>query len=155
MIRTFIRSILIVSLILFQQCALAQHIDLSTFKKLPPNQNFGRNCKGSKKIKRVNKDIVTLSFFQDFSDSIIIYVDQKEVVKKYLEHDSTLVSTDYTGYSFSSEFKKRKTIVTIAYLNEKKYCEFKLNKSFPLYSLHFYIAHGYTVAGRKCVMILK
>ena len=155
MIRAFIRSILIVSLIFFQQLVTAQAMDLSTFKKLSPDENFERKCKGSKKIKRVNKNIVTLSFFQDFSDSIVIYFDHKEVARKYLEHDSTLVSTDYTGYSFSNEFRKERTLVGIVYLNEKKYCEFNLNKKFPLYSLHYYIRHGYTVSGRKCLMVLK
>jgi len=155
MIRTFIRSVLIVLLILFQQLTTAQEMDISTFNKISSNESFETNCKGRKKIKRVNKNIVSLSFFQDFSDSIVIYVDHKEVARKYLEHDSTLVSTDYTGYSFSYEYVEKKTAVTIVYLNEKVYSEFKLNKNFPLYSLHFYRTRFYTVSARKCLMVLK
>lgn len=149
------RPFLIVSLILFVQIVTAQEINLSTFKKLSPDENFERRCKGRKKIKRINKNNVTLSFFQDFSDSIIIYVDHKEAVRKFLEHDSMLVSTDFTGYMFSNEYTKRKTTITIVYLNEKSYTRFELNRNFPLYSLHFYRNKFYAVAARKCIMEIK
>jgi hypothetical protein len=128
----------------------------SDFIKCSTNINFENWHYGKswKKIKRKNKDIISLYFFQDFSDTVIVYINNEEVMRRYVYHDSDLVSTKFTGETFSYLYSLKSNIITIAYKASKRYVEFVLDKRYPLYAIHAYEKNCF-VSGRKYQMIIK
>ena len=133
----------------------AQDIDLSHFKKLPAMLNFENNCNSAPEIKNTKKDQVAILFFQDFTDSVIIQVNQKTITSRFVRHDDNLLSTDFTGLNFTYVFADSLNTVRLFYLKEASYMEFKLDKSYPFYSIHFNKPRTYFVTGHKCMLSLQ
>jgi hypothetical protein len=97
---------------------------------------------GLKKIKRKEKDRVSIYFFQNFSDTVMVSVNNVEKMRKYIIHDSELVSTNFTGEYFAYKYELERNTVGITYKNRKMYLEFFLDKKYPLYMVY--------VDGDKC-----
>ena len=145
---------LICSLLFFSYC-YAQNIDLSHIKKLPAKLNFENNCNGSPELKNTKKDQVAILFFQDFTDSVIIQVNQKTIASRFVRHDDNLLSTDFTGLNFTQNYPDSLNTIRLIYVKEASYIEFNLDKSYPFYSIHFNKPRTYFVTGHKCMLSLK
>jgi hypothetical protein len=126
-----------------------------SLRGMPYNLDFEKNCRGSKRIHRSDKTQVIFSFFQDISDTVSVYVNDKLVFNRFVFHDSDLVSTDYTGVSFTGFYKNKGNKIRITYAVHKNYIEFPLNRKYPLYAIYFLQKNRFYVSGRKCIMIKK
>ena len=120
-----------------------------------PNLNFEKDCIDREEIKRKYKNQVTVMFFQDISDTVSLFINGKLAFHKFIFHDSDLVSTKYTGINFSHQYKAKNNLVKVKYYNSNRFIEFKLDKSYPLYSIQYYTLDSFTVSARKCSMVLK
>lgn len=149
------KLIFILVFVCLTQTTLSQLPDLSLYKKQEVKVGFEKDCRGWKKIKRENKNAVTFSFFQDISDTVSIYVNDVKVAENYLFHDSTLVSTDYTGFSFARVYDSSYNRIRLFYHQSSSFIEFDLDKKYPLYSIHFYAPSRFYISGRRCMMVIK
>lgn len=90
-----------------------------------------------KSLFRKKNDKVTLAFFQDFSDSVRILLNDSVFYLGYIIHDSTIKSSNFTGFTFTIKALKKKYYkLTIEYLVSKKYLTFQLKTRYPLYTIH-------------------
>lgn len=149
------KLIFILVFVSFVQGAFSQKPDLSIYRKQEVKLSFETNCHKKEKIKRENKNAVTFSFFQDISDTVSIYVNDVKVAENYLFHDSTLVSTDYTGFSFARVYDSSINRILLFYHQSSSFIEFDLDKKYPLYSIHFYAPSRFYISGRRCMMVIK
>lgn len=135
--------------------ASAQDTRYSKFKPLPAKLNFENNCNGAPEIKNSKKDQVAILFFQDFSDSVMIQANQKNITTRYIAYDDNLFSTGFTGLNFTQVYPDSLNTVRLNFLKEGSFIEFKLDKTYPFYSVHFYKPRTYYVTGHKCMLSLK
>jgi hypothetical protein len=149
------KLILFIVVFSFSQAALSQEPRFSAYKKQDVLLSFEKNCHGRKKIKRENKNAVTFTFFQDISDTVSIYVNEVKVAENYLFHDSTLVSTNYTGFYFERVYDSSYNRIRLFYHQSSSFIEFDLDRKYPLYSIHFYAPSRFYVLGRKCLMVIR
>lgn len=106
-------------------------------------------------LKNVKKDSIRILFFQSFSDSVSVYVNGLLSFSNYIEYDSTLVSTDYSGIAFSYKRSKWNDKITVVYKKNGKYLSFRTHKKYPLYSIHSYLNTGCMVAARREPIVIK
>ncbi len=126
------------------------------------SENY-RNClikisyhsKKATHLQDVKKDSIRILFFQSFSDSVSVYVNDHLSFCRYIEYDSTLVSTDYSGITFSYKRSKWNDKITVVYKKSGKYLAFRTHKKYPLYSIHSYINTGCWVAARRQPIVIK
>ena len=129
-------------------------LSIDSFKKMPYVLNFEKNCRGRKAIQRADKNNVTFAFFQDISDSVSIFINDELSFSKYIIYDSNIVSSKFTGVSYTYNFSKSVNIVRIVYNSQKFYFELSLKKKYPLYTIYF-SRNTMFVSGRKCIMVIK
>jgi hypothetical protein len=106
-------------------------------------------------IKRQNNDSIVFSFFEEFNDTVVLFVNKKKQVQLVIDaKDNPVESSGYSGIDYSLHLKKEKNIVIIKLLSQKKYIEFIVDKKYPLYSIQRY-GNTWYVNARKYMMILK
>jgi hypothetical protein len=126
--------------------------DLPGVEKYKTQISFENHRKGRKKIKRKDTNVVSIGFFQSFSDTVEVYANNVMLMHKYVYHDSDLVSTDYTGIDFTAGYRDDiKNVITIVYRNKGRYIQFYLDKRYPYYTIHAY-RDDCSICGRKYVM---
>ncbi len=107
------------------------------------------------RIERNDRGLVVFSFFEEFNDTLVLFLNgEKQGQWVIHKMNNPAQSSGYSGISYSTVLKKRKNIVVLKLLQNKKYVEFKINKRYPLYSLQRYGSIWY-VNARKYAMILK
>lgn len=110
------------------------------------------DCKD--KVDRTNKNLVVLSFFNFFQDTISVYVENKLVFKKAISKDTTVVSTDYTGFSYAVSLPFAKSNLSIISNNERVMVNTKIKRKYPVYLISLYNGVWY-ISPRKCFPSLK
>lgn len=106
-------------------------------------------------IKRQSHNSIVFSFFEEFNDTVVLFVNNKKQGQWFIDaKDNPLESSGYSGIDYSLHLKKEKNIVIIKLLSQKKYIEFVVDKEYPLYSIQRY-GNTWYVNARKYVMILK
>lgn len=105
-------------------------------------------------IKRANENVVVLSFFEEFNDSVIVYANGKKIAGYYLVPDVELVSSGYSGVDCVMYLKSERNNICIELVDQKKCVFFDIDKKKPLYSIQRY-GNVWYVNGRECVMTVK
>ncbi len=150
------RRFLIILFNLFYVGGSCQSLNLNGLEKLPAKEYFDKKVEKRNGIKRTDKKKVTIMFLQDFSDTILVYKDSVLLMNKYVWHDSTIVSTDYTGENLTHQYSSGKSLITIIYKNQKKYLQFRMKREFPLYAIYVLLQNGlYAISARKNKMIIE
>lgn len=129
-----LRRIIFVSILVFlYDTSCSQSIDLRGMKDCSQAPSRDKRNVMSKRTAKIS-----IAFFQDFTDSVILYLNESLLFSKKIVHDSTLTSTKFSGEIFSFEKKKHlNDVVTIVYVKEKKFLKFRV-KQYPLYTIHSY-----------------
>lgn len=127
----------------------------AAYRIQPVTPSFEKRCKGSQRIRNKKTQAVSITFFQDFSDTVSIRVNGRELFRKWIQHDSELVSTNHTGVFFSHVFPEETNAVSIVYIRSGIQLDFPLNRKYPLYAIYNYGNGQYYVSARKCIMIIK
>ena len=139
----------------FVSIVLSQNLSLTGITQCPLKINYERKSKDKALINRIDKNKITFLFFQDFSDSVTFFVNGNLVMEKYVNHDSTLISTEYTGVSVAYNFCCKKNDILIKYKSQNFFLRFTVRKKWPLYTIHAYRNLNCTVAGRKHQIEMK
>lgn len=106
-------------------------------------------------IKRNNRRSITFVFFEEFNDTLVVCLNNKEIGKWILqEQNNPIQSSGYSGINVNFLLKGRKNHVTMRLMRQKKYIEFKIDKNYPVYSIQRYDNVWY-VNARKYRMDLK
>ena len=106
-------------------------------------------------IKRQNNNSILFSFFEEFNDTVVLFVNKKKQGQWFINaKDNPGESSGYSGIDYCLHLKKEKNIVIIKLLSQKKYIEFIVDKEYPLYSIQRY-GNTWYINARKYVMILK
>lgn len=104
-------------------------------------------CKG--KSGQYGRDSVILSFFNFFEDSISLYVENKFVFKEFVTRDTSINSTDYTGFSYRVILPSKRNILSIVSSNERVVVNVKIKRKYPFYLISVYNGVWY-ITPRKC-----
>jgi len=102
-----------------------------------------------KRIDKTKTDNITIAFFQDFSDSVVLFLNDAIIYKKRIVYDSITISSTFTGETFSFKKLKKKSKMMIIYVTQKKYINLKINNKYPLYTIHSYKRGICLVAARR------
>jgi len=117
--------------------------------------NYEKHSSKRQPIRRVEQHTVTFQFFQDFSDSVQFFVNGNLIMDKLILHDSTLVSTDYTGTSISYNLSCKKNRILIKYKYQNIFLTVEPKRKYLLYTIHVYRNSNCLVAGRKYELEIK
>jgi hypothetical protein len=111
--------------------------------------------KTSQLIKTQDCNSIVFSFFEEFNDTLALFINNKKRGEWLIQtKDNPSESTGYSGIAYEVSLKRKKNIISIRLLSQKKYIKFKIDKTYPLYSIQRYNNVWY-VNGRKYKMILK
>lgn len=106
-------------------------------------------------IKRSNCNAIVFSFFEQFNDTVVLFINNKKHGQWYIDAKNNPVeSSGYSGIDYSLILKKKKNKVLIKLLNQRKYVEFEVTKKYPLYTVQRY-GNIWYINVRKYTMILK
>ncbi len=120
--------------------------------KVKPSKFKKDYCK--EKLSRTKKNLVTLSFFNFFQDSISVLIDNRIVFKKYVSKDTSIISTDYSNFSYVINLPSNKTNVSIISLKQKIKIVTKLKRKYPVYLISTYNGEWY-IRPSKCFPLIK
>jgi len=115
-------------------------LDLSGFAKEQMKIEDGnKEIDSSKLIKRDNSDVVQISFFEIFDDSVVLYINAKQMWKgSVYQKNNPFTSTGWCGFDLNFAFKGSKNIATIKLIRQKVYIQFPISQEFPLYMIQRY-----------------
>lgn len=85
----------------------------------------------------IDDEKVAICFREEFSDSVIVIVNNTIIVQKFVQTDTVTLSglANLTMVIDFNKFTKRKNCITIILLQKKKYIKFKLDKKYRLINL--------------------
>lgn len=114
-----------------------------------------KDKKKSKKSDRCGR--VSIAFFQNFSDTITLYLNNIAIYRSYIFHDSSVVSSNFTDSITSIRLSNQiQDSITIVYENQNKYLKFPVNEKYILYTIHSYSnGNCYVSARRKKSLSIK
>jgi hypothetical protein len=102
-------------------------------------ENGNPNIDSAKIIRRHNNDLVTLSFFEEFNDTLIVYLNNKEKGRFFVHtKNNPYTSSGYSGIDLNLLSAKPKGMVIVRLLGQKKYIEFEISREYPLYIIQRY-----------------
>ncbi len=131
---------LILVLFFFSCIAQKKFIDLSRFTKEEVKvEEISSKIDSSKLIKRNNNNIVQLSFFEIFDDSVLVYLNNHLICNENIyQKNNPYTSTGWSGLNLDINLNNSKNIVTIVLFKQKKYVQFEVSKQTPLYVIQHY-----------------
>ena len=100
-------------LMAFANIAASQTLKIDTIRVVEVKASKFKRGNCQEKLKRKSPDLVMLSFFNFYQDSISVFVDNNMVFKKYVSKDTTLVSTDYSNFSYVVRLPLKENKVSI------------------------------------------
>lgn len=103
---------------------------------------------------RASENLVLLSFFNFLQDTISLYIENRLVFKAAVSKDTSIVSTDYTGFSFAVSLPHAKTDIYIMSNKERVLVKARLKRKYPVYLIQLYNNVWY-INPRKCFPALK
>ena len=126
-------------------------------------QDGMKNClqavyKDKKKVKKSDRNgRVSVAFFQNFSDTVTLFLNNVALYRNYIFHDTTLVSSNFTDSIASISLSGLNTdTITITYKNLNKFLKFPVSDKYVLYTIHSYMnGNCFVSARRKRVLSLK
>ena len=135
----------------------SQFLNSNTFIK--ENVKYGyenENYDSAKLITRTDSNLVILSFFEVFDYTVVMYLNEKEVMRQYIsKSNNPSTSSGYSGYDvgivIDANTNKK---IYLNLVNQKKYVSIVLDKSYPLCTVQRYGGTWY-VNFRKKTMIIK
>jgi hypothetical protein len=121
---------------LFQKKVLA----ISGFRRDSVRYENGRqNIDSFNFNKRQFYNIVTISFFEVFDDSVMLYVDNKKIWSGNVYKSSNpFSSTGWSGFDIDCSPKNSTSIAIIKLVKQKVYIQFKIDKEFSIYMVQRY-----------------
>jgi hypothetical protein len=138
--KIFLLSLIFLSILIYS-CVTQEHaLNLSDSSKEPFKTEEEKIVTDSTRmIKRNNKDIVSISFFERFNDTVVLYLNNKKLSQWFIdEKNNPYKSTGYSGLDYSINLKKTANIITLKLVNQKKYIQFSIHKIFPVYMIQRY-----------------
>jgi len=151
--------VLQIMLILLLTCKLvnSQSLNVDSLKKEQVKYEYETgSCDSSVLIKRTDSNLIILSFFEVFDDTVVMYVNGKEVMKQnIIKSNNPSTSSGYSGYDVGivlNDTTDKKIYFKL--VNQKKYVSIVLDKSYPLCTIQRYDDIWY-VNFRKKRMIIK
>ena len=148
-----IKYLTLLILLFFSNICNAQKRSLKDFRNCLTNINSEQPK--IFRIKLKNIDSIRLFFFQDHSDTVEVYINDRLLYNELIQVDSTLVSSSFTGSYFSTKYSRNAKKITVVYINARKYLTFFSRKKYPLYSIHSLRNNNCIVAARRKPLILK
>lgn len=151
------QALIFISLIQWSFISEAQNIKDKVFEKeeLKFYKENTDTLKALMLIKRENYNSIVFSFFEEFNDTVVLFVNNKKQGQWFINtKDNPVESSGHSGIDYSLLLKKKKNTVVIKLLSQKKYVEFIVDKEYPLYSIQRY-GNTWYINGRKYKMILK
>lgn len=126
-------------------------------------QDGMKNClqavyNDKKKVKKSDRNgRVSVAFFQNFSDTVTLFLNNIALYRNYIFHDTTLVSSNFTDSIASISLSGQNTdTITIAYKNLNKFLKFPVSDKYVLYTIHSYMnGNSFVSARRKRLLSLK
>ena len=108
-------------------------------------QDGMQNClkevyKDKKKIRKSDRNgKISLGFFQNFSDTVAIFLNNTQLYRSYIFHDSTLVSSNFTDSIVAVSLSRRNAdTLTIYYKDLNKLLTFPVSDKYAWYTIHSY-----------------
>lgn len=144
----------LVFLIIFSDAVFSQKKALDSFSVMSIKADRYKKDYCPKKINRSKNNLVTLTFFNFFQDSISVYLENNLIFTKKISKDTSTISTDYTGFAYVVEFPFRNSNLSIVLLNKKLRNNVRLKQKYPVYLISNYNGVFY-VSPRKCLPELK
>ena len=149
------KTIYLIAIFFFPFPTFGQTNNPFEFKRIGVNLNFEKECNGTDSIIRKNPNLVKLLFHQRFNDTISIILNNKEINKTIITIDSLNISSSLSGEHFEFYFQKPDNEIKICYWSSRSFIEFKLDKSYPFYSIYNLGENGLFVSGRKCILSIR
>jgi len=116
--------------------------------------DFDSDCPDKRKLK-VEKNVVEFMLFEEFDDTLSMYVNNKQVKDWAIyTKNNPFTSTGFSGISFKLSLKNKNNLIRFQLAEKHKYVEFDIDKHYPLYTIQLYQNIWY-VNGRRCSMELK
>jgi hypothetical protein len=101
------------------------------FENQPIDSNF--------LARREDRNLVILTFFEKFNDSVILYLNGREKWRAYIsDKNNPYESSGYSGIDIGISSPDRNNLIRLELLNQKRFVEFSLNKDFPICSIQRY-----------------
>ena len=139
--------------IIFSLCAYTQTTN-NELKSINVKVEKYKNDDCRNEIERSNKNMVVLTFFNFYKDTLSIYVENKLIISKEISKDTAATSTDFTGFSYIVSLPFAKSNLSIASSNEKVIIKTRIKRKFPIYMISLYNSKWY-ISPRKCIPLLK
>jgi hypothetical protein len=109
----------------------------------------------SLKIKNVPKGVIMFYFFEEFNDTLCLYINNKKRGEWMISSaNNPTTSSGYSGINYTLELHKSRNVAIIKLKNQKKVISFEIDKNFPLYTIQRYNSVWY-VNARKQILILQ
>lgn len=98
-----------------------------------------KNVDSARMIKRSNDNAVRVSFYEEFEDSVVLYINKKQIWSGsiYMKNNP-FTSSGWCGFDLNFELKGRHNTATIKLISQKEYIQFSIDQEFPLYIIQRY-----------------
>ena len=154
-VRLFIQLVILV--ISYTSCKImkSQSLDFGLLTQEKVVYGFeSENSDTSLLIKRTDTNLVILSFYEVFEDSVIIYVNKKERFKNFLStKNNPSYSSGYSGFKLGILLEEGvSNTIYLELKNQKKYASIVVDKSYPLCTIQRYNNIWYVNFRRKIMI---
>ena len=125
-----IRCICVISLILvFQQCSFQKHVQQANSPSLVKDSVIvgyeNRITESAKLVPRQDSNLVILSFFEEFNDTVILYLNGIEKWRASVNgKDSPNESSGYSGVDVGVSSPTKNNTVQLRLLRQRRFVEF-------------------------------
>ena len=112
---------------------------------------FISDCLDKDKLKG-EKDVVEVILFEQFDDTLSIYVNNKHLKDWAIyTKNNPFTSTGFSGISFKLLLKNKKNLIRFQLVKKRKYVEFCLDKHYSRYTVQLYENVWY-IKGTQCYL---
>jgi len=139
-IRLFLFLLIFITLYLSGCTSQKNMLSISGFSEGKMKYRDGNNeIDSSKLINRKNKNKVQLSFFAVFDDSIVLYINKKQIwTGNVYEKNNPFTSSDWCGFDLNFLLIGSENIATIKLVKQKQYIQFHISQEYPKYMIQRY-----------------
>jgi hypothetical protein len=134
---------ILVLISVFQQCCFKKHIQSiypASFVRDSLIIGYENQVIDSNKlVKRQDTNLVVLSFFEEFDDTVTLYLNGIEKWRALIKgKNNQSGSTGYSGVDVGVSSTNKNNLIQIKLLDQKRFVEFLLDKEYPLCSIQRY-----------------
>ena len=155
MLRNLLLPVIILFFLLGCFPAKQSRIDLSGLTRESTKIYSEKIDDSTRLIKRENNNLVKISFFEQFNDTVILYENGIEKGRWFIHaKNNPYTSTGYSGIDYILIANKKRNTITLRLLQQKKYIQFELDKNYPWYIIQRYNAMWYIRSSKVTLKLI-